>query len=221
MRTKNRNILLFMDNCGAHPHLDLSHVELAFLPPNTTSKLQLMNARIIQVTKMTYRKKFRRHVLFLMDVANSASDIAKQVTILDAILWMRAVWDAVSAEAMSKCFARCGFGNEGTPDDDTDDGSWDPEDLQPLLPAGVTLRDYATSDDALETQKSNDSDDWEKDLLQYDRSPTDATNVPNEEEDQKISVSAAWNHTDDLRKFALQTADPRLFDLITTTSRTY
>ena len=60
MRTQNRKILLFMDNCGAHPHLDLSHIELAFLPPNTTSKLQPMDAGIIQATKMTYRKMLLR-----------------------------------------------------------------------------------------------------------------------------------------------------------------
>ncbi len=36
-----------------------------------------------------------------MDEANSAWDIAKQVTVLDAILWMRAAWDAVSAETIS------------------------------------------------------------------------------------------------------------------------
>ena len=78
-----------------------------------------------------------------------------------------------------------------------------------------------TSDDALETQKNYDSDDWEKDLLQHDRSSTDATNVHGEDSDeeeshdQKISVSTAWNHTDNLHKFALQTANPRLLDLIT------
>ncbi len=134
MRTQDRKILLFMDNCGAHPHIELSNIELAFLPPNTTSKLQPMDAGIIQTAKITYRKKLLRHVLFLMDDANTASDIAKQVTILDAILWMRSAWNAVTSDTIAKCFAKCGFDNNQPSTSDTDDNLWDAEDLLPLLP---------------------------------------------------------------------------------------
>ena len=31
---------MFVDNCSAHPDVQLSHVKLVFLPLNTTSKLQ-------------------------------------------------------------------------------------------------------------------------------------------------------------------------------------
>jgi transposase len=34
---QNRKILLIMDNCSAHPKLNLSNIEILFLPPNTTS----------------------------------------------------------------------------------------------------------------------------------------------------------------------------------------
>ena len=41
MRLAQRHILLFIDNCPAHPELNgLTNIELMFLPPNTTSHLQ-------------------------------------------------------------------------------------------------------------------------------------------------------------------------------------
>ena len=44
-----------------------------------------------------------------MDQCNSASDLAKQVNVLDAILWLKAAWDSVSASTITKCFVNCGF----------------------------------------------------------------------------------------------------------------
>ena len=75
MRRQNRPILLFLDNCGAHPHMELENVKVVFLPPNTTSKLQPMDAGIIQNTLSSWWTQ-------------TASDVAKKVTVLDAILWL-------------------------------------------------------------------------------------------------------------------------------------
>lgn len=57
MRVHNRNILLFMDKCSSHPRLTFSNLKIDFFLPNTTSKLQPMDAGIIQNLKMIYRKK--------------------------------------------------------------------------------------------------------------------------------------------------------------------
>ncbi len=220
MRTQDRKILLFMDNCGAHPHLELSNIELAFLPPNTTSKLQPMDAGIIQTTKVTYRKKLLRHVLFLMDEANAASDIAKQITVLDAILWMRSAWNTVTAETITKCFAKCGFTTDQPSTDTADDDLWDADDLLPLLPAGVTLQDYVAADDSLDTQ-NHYTDNWEQELMQYNRGSSDTPDSAEEDSadeevpsNPKISTSTAWSHTADLRQFALQTNNTRLLELV-------
>ena len=50
-------VLLLLDNCPNHKiqNLNLSHVEIYFLPPNTTSKIQLMDAEIIMSFKRHYR----------------------------------------------------------------------------------------------------------------------------------------------------------------------
>ena len=57
MKRHDRKILLFIDNCSAHPDVKASNVLVKFLPPNTTSKLQPCDAGIIQTVKMNYRKK--------------------------------------------------------------------------------------------------------------------------------------------------------------------
>ena len=35
MRQKGRKILLFVDNCTAHPEVELTNIRVFFLPPNT------------------------------------------------------------------------------------------------------------------------------------------------------------------------------------------
>ncbi len=64
MKRQNRDILLFIDNCATHPDVTLSNVKLRFLPPNTTSCLQPLEAGIIKATKSVYRKQPIRYILF-------------------------------------------------------------------------------------------------------------------------------------------------------------
>ena len=111
MKAESRSILLFIDNCSAHPDVTRSNIKLVFLPPNTTSKLQPCDAGIIQNTKLHYRNSLVRHVLFHMEEATSASEVAKKVKILDAIMWLKSAWDEVQPASIQKCFAKCGFLN--------------------------------------------------------------------------------------------------------------
>ena len=59
-KQEGRNVLLLMDNCSAHGSKEtlpiLKHVEIEFLPPNTTSKLQPLDAGIIAEMKVLYRR---------------------------------------------------------------------------------------------------------------------------------------------------------------------
>ena len=53
---EGREIVLFVDNCPAHPSIDnLVSTELIFLPPNTTSKLQPMDQVVIRSLKPHYK----------------------------------------------------------------------------------------------------------------------------------------------------------------------
>ena len=55
---QERKILLMLDKCFAHPrNLNISNIEIAFLPANTTSIVQPCDEWIIQCLKVHYRKR--------------------------------------------------------------------------------------------------------------------------------------------------------------------
>ena len=56
MWRQNRNIIMFLDNCSSHPHLQLSNIKLVFYPENTTSQLQAMDQGVIVNLKIKYTK---------------------------------------------------------------------------------------------------------------------------------------------------------------------
>ena len=47
MKIQGRKVILFLDNETCHPRIDLSHVKLAYFPPNTTSVTQPIDQGII------------------------------------------------------------------------------------------------------------------------------------------------------------------------------
>ena len=109
MRNSNQKIILIVDNCAAHPHMERSNIKLVFLPPNTTTKLQPCDAGIIQAVKLQYRKKLLRKIAFAFDKVESASSLAKKVTIFDAIMWLQHAWSLLPETTIQKCFAHCGI----------------------------------------------------------------------------------------------------------------
>ena len=79
LKNRKRKILLFVDNCCAHPHIELTNMKVMFLPPNTTSRMQPGDARMIAAIKASYRKQLLRHVLPQLDECHSATELSKQV----------------------------------------------------------------------------------------------------------------------------------------------
>ena len=68
-------------------------MKVAFLPKNTTSRLQPLDAWIIQSFKSKYRKKLMRYVIARVKEDLLASEIAKQIDVLQAIIeWMAKAW---------------------------------------------------------------------------------------------------------------------------------
>ena len=61
---EGRNVAFVIDNCLAHPHIDnLKAIKLYFLPPNTTSKIQLMDQGVIRSLKAKYRKNVAQKII--------------------------------------------------------------------------------------------------------------------------------------------------------------
>ena len=85
---KKRSILLFLDIAPCHPSAlaeRFSNISIKFLPKNTTSKTQPLDAGIIANWKVKYKKRLLRYVCSKVDESISASDIVKSINISMAI----------------------------------------------------------------------------------------------------------------------------------------
>ena len=220
MKLQGRKILLFVDNCSAHPHVDLSNVNLMFLPPNTTSRLQPCDAGIIATFKAHYRKRLLRHVLTVMDDVSSATDLSKRVDVKDAISWASLAWSAVTDTNISKCFAKCGFRESDTtsePDTPTTDDNDDQARFEPLM-GNVSWEDYIAMDNQTFTTP-DDSTDWEATLLAKARGEhisSDEESAHEEEEQTPVTPSvtplAAYNYMQHVIDLGLQLSHPDLLE---------
>lgn len=122
MQSQKRKILLLVDNCSAHQLAPepLKNVRVEFLPPNTTSKLQPLDAGIIKCFKGLYRKDI---VARLIDAIDSGKE--DNIDILTAMKIAHKAWTNISPQTIRNCFRACGFDNvesedlTGTEIDDT------------------------------------------------------------------------------------------------------
>lgn len=96
-----------MDNCSAHGQQyslpKLQNVEFIFLPPNTTSKVQPMDAGIIRAMKLRYRKLQLERALDLTQEDICAGNIHR-VDILMATQWFKQIWLDLPKQLIAICF---------------------------------------------------------------------------------------------------------------------
>jgi hypothetical protein len=103
-RLGSRKILLFVDNCTAHPHLQLKNIKLKFFLPNTTSKAQPMDQGVIANLKCHYRKLLLRRQIQAFD-----ANVPFSINLLDAVNMLRRAWDCVKEETLHNCFRKAKF----------------------------------------------------------------------------------------------------------------
>ena len=107
MVQKKRKIALILDNCTAHPQLEMNNIKLIFLPRNTTSKTQPCDAGIIQNVKVHYKSRLVRRMVQAFD-----SNEEFEFNLLDALYLLRNSWDSVKAETIKNCFQNVGLSKE-------------------------------------------------------------------------------------------------------------
>ena len=114
-RAQNKKILLLVDNASSHISsqqgnsdvLNLTHVEVAFLPPNTTSHLQPLDAGVIKSFKAHYKRNYCRHILKLFE---EGKDINKEkVNIKEAVDYLADAWENVSSDTIFNCWVKTGI----------------------------------------------------------------------------------------------------------------
>ncbi|XP_022852907.1 CENP-B homolog protein 2-like [Olea europaea var. sylvestris] len=103
-RMNGRKVLLIVDNCPAHPKVveGLINVELFFLPPNTTSKIQPCDTGIIRAFKAHYRRRFYSNILQGLEVE---APNPEKINILNAIKFANMAWNFdVKTTTIANCF---------------------------------------------------------------------------------------------------------------------
>ena len=100
-----RRVLLLLDNAPSHiwnenHKVDFPNLNIIFLPPNTTSKLQPMDAGIIASFKRHYRKCQLEYVVDMIDAGKNPYKIDQ----LTAMRWSCMVWRNLNASVLANCW---------------------------------------------------------------------------------------------------------------------
>ncbi|XP_065222127.1 tigger transposable element-derived protein 6-like [Planococcus citri] len=118
MKAKHRKVLLLIDNCSAHlSDIVLENVLVKFFPA-TADRLQPLQQGVMKVVKQKYRSRIIERCLQQSNFS---------VNVLDALHYLAAAWDDVSAATIQHCFQKSGFFSDnttllssGSTDDDPD-----------------------------------------------------------------------------------------------------
>ena len=119
-KRENRKIILFLDNASSHPKIELSHILLKFFPPLCTAALQPLDQGIIRAFKAHYRTLFLKKLLVSISDSKTADQLAKQVTVLDALYFDCSVWKSLTQVTVVNCFVNTGFNFLNLSDVDTE-----------------------------------------------------------------------------------------------------
>ncbi|EGZ23940.1 hypothetical protein PHYSODRAFT_480573 [Phytophthora sojae] len=107
MWLKDRKILLLVDNVSSHvqPEVSFSNIRLAFLPKNTTSRLQPLDQGIIRSVKSKYSKKK------VMDSVERYYDDRDQIKVdlYTALKWSKEAFDGVTSKTITNCWKHAGI----------------------------------------------------------------------------------------------------------------
>ncbi|XP_023317561.1 tigger transposable element-derived protein 6-like [Trichogramma pretiosum] len=211
MKEEERNILLFMDNAACHPSLILSNVKIVFFPAITTAICQPLEQGIIKNFKVLYRKKVLSSILTRISLVSSAHDLSKQLTVLDAIIWIKAALSEIKHETVTKCFNKCGFSTSS----DYSSDNLDPNDeskLEELVNSfNPDIHDnYALIDENLVTEKAliEISDSVQKEANEKEDSETQ------QQESRIINSLEALEYMNKLKNYFLHRNDVSSFQSI-------
>jgi len=105
LSSSDRKVLLLIDNVHSHNinELQLKNIEILFLPKNSTTKVQPLDAGIIASFKAKYRQKYIR---FLLDQIEQNPLEQPKLQILGAIRFLVKSWDEVAQQTIRNCWIK-------------------------------------------------------------------------------------------------------------------
>lgn len=151
MRSQNRKVILFMDNATCHPDIKLKNVELAWFPANTSSVTQPLDQGVIRSVKIQYRKSLLCNLIANIDNSTSVSEVAKKITVLDAVMWLTLSVKAIEKSTVTKCFEKAGFQQNSQGEIETNTTLEDIDDLIAQIDMDVSAAAYINIDAELST----------------------------------------------------------------------
>ncbi|XP_023218683.1 tigger transposable element-derived protein 4-like [Centruroides sculpturatus] len=113
-RELKRKIVLLVDNCPAYMSVNdapLRNIKVILFPENT-SLIQPCDQGIIHSLKAYYRRIIYTRILGELEDTRrqtDANDIAKRISLLDALHLLTMCWKQVSKRTVENCFKKAGF----------------------------------------------------------------------------------------------------------------
>ena len=199
---EGKKIALVVDNCPAHPSIDnLVSVDLIFLPPNTTSKLQPMDQGVIRSLNAYYKSLSVRKLIEAIENNKPLPEFS----ILDAMRMLGVAWGKVTKETVVNCFAKAGISKEKQLESlsEADDPFKDlQEQLDKLavhapefFPEGTTAADVVSADDSIiNTEPVMTDDEILFDMLDQDDHATE------EGDDDTSYIQPSCPKSDEIRR---------------------
>ena len=232
-RMERRKIPLLIDNSPAHPAVsDLKNVHLVFLPPNTTSLLQLMDQGVIKSLKVHYLGRVVRRLCRALDKTKTLS----KTSILQTMKILVSSWEAVSAQIIVNCFRKAGITLEAQnaaitdaddPFSDLKESLQQLHDIDPdMVPESVTPESLIDADNEVITTAPVITDD---DILrsattnQQEQSDEDDDNEEEVEEvapERPLSFQVG-SAIDVIRNAALYSSNGEEFEKLSTSLKSY
>jgi len=121
LRVQNQKIVLLVNNCSAHSSpLDLTNIQLEYLPTIKSFRMNPLNTGVVSSLKMLYRSRL---VEFALGVLGSpeislmprAYEMGVQISLSRAIQFLAASWCEVEREIVANGFANCCYINSNDP----------------------------------------------------------------------------------------------------------
>ncbi|KAH7985274.1 hypothetical protein HPB51_026847 [Rhipicephalus microplus] len=147
-----RKMLLLLDNCTAH-HVGahLSAVEVLFLPPNATVKVESMDQRVILESPLS--PPCHRH-----PTVDNLADV--KVPLVKAIFFVSRDWRSVKSRTILHCFQKAGFSRGSSAAEEETAAAdaaavtslkqlWEVAGNASLVPSGMEYMDIALRDEDL------------------------------------------------------------------------
>lgn len=182
---EGRKIVLFVDNCAAHGHINnLKAVRVEFLPPNTTSVLQPMDQGVIRTLKVNYRSRLLSRAVVCLD-----SGKAYSVDLLGALSMLADAWKSMTSTTLRNCFRHAGFvlnGESAALDEDSvvDQVSESEQLIDDLrtagveIPSDVSFSEFACVDSELELCAGLTDEEIIRQVLAESESDDDDDDLP-------------------------------------------